>query len=41
MEDLKFHLKKAVFDTTANATVTIANKAVPSKNFISKRIENI
>ena len=39
MEDLKFHLKKAVFDTTANATVTIANKAVPAKTLSANALK--
>ena len=31
MEDLKFNMKKAVFDTTTSGTVTLANKDLPSR----------
>ncbi len=31
MEDLKYTLKKAVFDTTASGTLTLANKTLPTK----------
>ena len=31
MEDLKFNMKKAVFDTTTPGTVTLANKDLPSR----------
>ena len=31
MEDIKFILKKAVFDTSASGTVTLANKTLPSR----------
>jgi hypothetical protein len=31
MEDLKFNMKKAVFDTTTSGTVTLANKDLPTR----------
>jgi hypothetical protein len=31
MEDLKFNMKKAVFDTTTSGTVTLANKDLPNR----------
>ena len=31
MEDLKFTLRKAVFDTSASGTLTLANKTLPVK----------
>ena len=31
MEDLKFNMKKAVFDTSTSGTVTLANKDLPSR----------
>jgi hypothetical protein len=31
MEDLKFNMKKAVFDTTTNGTLTLANKDLPTR----------
>ena len=31
MEDLKFNMKKAVFDTTTSGTVTFANKDLPTR----------
>ena len=31
MEDLKFNLKKAVFDVTTSGTLTLANKALPTR----------
>lgn len=31
MEDIKFTLKKAVFDTSTSGTVTLANKALPTR----------
>ena len=31
MEDLKFNLKKAVFDTSTSGTLTLANKTLPSR----------
>tara|TARA_Y100000361_G_C11144038_1_gene336911 strand:- start:18 stop:1748 length:1731 start_codon:yes stop_codon:yes gene_type:complete len=39
MEDLKYKLKKAVFDTTASATVTIANKTVPAKTLSANALK--
>jgi len=37
-EDLKFTLKKAVFDTTTNGTITLANKTLPTKTLASNPI---
>ena len=31
MEDLKFNLKKAVFDTSTSGTLTLANKTLPGR----------
>jgi len=31
MEDLKFNMKKAVFDTSTSGTLTLANKTLPSR----------
>tara|TARA_Y100001937_G_scaffold19591_2_gene26978 strand:- start:5529 stop:11807 length:6279 start_codon:yes stop_codon:yes gene_type:complete len=39
MEDLKYVMKKAVFDTSASATVTIANKAVPTKTLSANALK--
>ncbi len=37
-EDLKFKLKKAVFDTTSSGTVTLANKTLPVKTLAANPI---
>ena len=34
-EDLKFTLKKAVFDTTTTGTLTLANKALPTRTLVT------
>ena len=33
MEDMKFTLKKAVFDTSSTGTLTLTNDTLPIKNF--------
>ena len=38
MEDMKFTLKKAVFDTSSNGTLTLTNSALPSKTLDSSPI---
>jgi hypothetical protein len=38
MEDLKFTLKKAVFDTTTNGTLTLSNDTLPVKSLQSNPI---
>jgi hypothetical protein len=38
MEDLKFTLKKAVFDTSSSGTLTLANASLPSKTLDSNPI---
>src|SRR6056300_1112985 len=38
MEDMKFTLKKAVFDTSASGTLTLANNSLPTKTLDSNPI---
>ena len=38
MEDLKFTLNKAVFDTSASGTLTLANKTLPTKTLVTNPI---
>jgi hypothetical protein len=38
MEDLKFNMKKAVFTTNTNTTITLANKSLPTKTLSSNPI---
>jgi hypothetical protein len=38
MEDLKFKLKKAVFDISSTGTLTLANASLPSKTLVSNPI---
>ena len=41
MEDLKFTLRKAVFDTSASDTLTLANKTLPVKTLEQIQLEHL
>ena len=41
LEDLKFKLKKAVFSTTTTATITLANKELPTKTLALILLEHL